>query len=105
MENYQHWAISAHDRYEQGTYVRRMSTSQQLLTSVQVARFVAQGFLRLDGVVPQKINERAIAALAEGLPAVSYGTPLVKAFAPDTFVHELLALPVVAGAVESLVGF
>ncbi|MFE0331997.1 phytanoyl-CoA dioxygenase family protein [Streptomyces sp. NPDC058960] len=81
-----------------------MSTSKQLLTSVQVARFVAQGFLRLDGVVPQEINERAIAALAEGLPEVSYGTPLDGAFAQDTFVHELLALPVVAGAVESLVG-
>ncbi|MGO4755279.1 phytanoyl-CoA dioxygenase, partial [Streptomyces sp. 2MCAF27] len=81
-----------------------MPTSKQLLTSVQVARFVAQGFLRLDGVVPQKINERAVATLTEGIPEVSYGTPLGEAFAQDTFVHELLALPVVAGAVESLVG-
>ncbi|MDX3845603.1 phytanoyl-CoA dioxygenase family protein [Streptomyces europaeiscabiei] len=81
-----------------------MSTSKQLLTSAQVASFVAQGFLRLDGVVPQEINERAVATLTEGLPDVPYGTPLSKAFAQDTFVHDLLALPVVAGAVESLVG-
>ncbi|MFJ8082819.1 phytanoyl-CoA dioxygenase family protein [Streptomyces sp. NPDC096205] len=81
-----------------------MPTSRHLLTSVQVARFVAQGFLRLEAVVPQEINERAVATLTEGLPAVAYGTPLGKAFPSDTFIHDLLALPVVAGAVESLVG-
>jgi hypothetical protein len=81
-----------------------MPTSKHLLTSVQVARFVAQGFLRLDGVVPRETNERAVAALAEGLPGVPYGTPLGEAFPPGTFVRELLDLPVVAGAVESLVG-
>ncbi|MHC5908303.1 phytanoyl-CoA dioxygenase family protein [Streptomyces sp. S6] len=81
-----------------------MSTSKQLLTSVQAARFVTQGFLRLDAVVPPEINERAVATLAEGLPGVPYGTPLSKAFAQDTFVRELLALPAVAGAIESLVG-
>lgn len=102
--NYQQWANSAHDPALEGPYVRRMSTSKHLLTSVQVARFVAQGFLRLDGVVPQEINERAVATLDEGLPQVPYGTPLSEAFAQDTFVRELLALPVVAGAVESLVG-
>lgn len=69
-----------------------------------MARFVSQGFLRLDAVVPQEINERAVTALAEGLPNLPYGIPLNEAFAPDTFVHQLLALPVVAGAVESLVG-
>ncbi|QNP68075.1 phytanoyl-CoA dioxygenase family protein [Streptomyces roseirectus] len=81
-----------------------MSTSKQLLTSVEMARFVARGFLRLDGVVPPEINERAVAALEQGLPGVPYGTPLAEAFAPDTFVHDLLAVPAVAGAVESLVG-
>jgi hypothetical protein len=81
-----------------------MPTSTQLLTSVEVARFVAQGFLRLDGVVPPEINERAIATLATGIPKVPYGTPLARAFAPDTFIHELLSLPAVAGAVQSLVG-
>ncbi|WP_338703314.1 phytanoyl-CoA dioxygenase family protein [Streptomyces sp. Q6] len=81
-----------------------MSTSKHLLTSVQMARFVAQGHLRLDGVVPQEINERALAALADGLPGVPYGTPLRTAFPEDAFMSELLALPAVAGTVESLVG-
>ncbi|MFC9926565.1 phytanoyl-CoA dioxygenase family protein [Streptomyces sp. NPDC127190] len=81
-----------------------MPTTKRLLTSVQVARFVAHGYVRLDAVVPPEINERALAALTEGLPPVPYGTPLAEAFAQDTFVHQLLALPAVAGAVESLVG-
>lgn len=81
-----------------------MSTTRQLLTSVQVARFVAQGFLRLEAVVPQELNDDAIAALAGRIPEVPYGTPLDTAFQEDTFVHRLLALPVVAGALESLVG-
>lgn len=100
----QQWTISAHDPDEHGPYVRRMPTSKHLLTSVQMARFVAQGFLRMDGVVPQEINERALATLAEGIPQVPYGAPLSGAFTRDTFIHGLLALPDVAGAVESLVG-
>jgi hypothetical protein len=81
-----------------------MSTTRQLLTSVQVARFVAQGFLRLDGVVPQELNEDAVAALSRRIPEVPYGTALATAFQEDTFIHRLLALPAVAGALESLVG-
>ncbi|MFI5675483.1 phytanoyl-CoA dioxygenase family protein [Streptomyces cellulosae] len=81
-----------------------MSTTPQLLTSVQTARFVAQGFLRLDGIVPGEINEKAIAALSAGMPGLPYGTPLSKAFAEGTFVRELFSLPLVSGAVQSLVG-
>ncbi|MEU4346034.1 phytanoyl-CoA dioxygenase family protein [Streptomyces sp. NPDC023838] len=81
-----------------------MPTTEELLTSVQVARFVAQGFLRLDAVVPQELNEEAMETLASGIPEVPYGTPLFKAFPEDTFIPRMLALPAVAGAVESLVG-
>ncbi|MFF3332830.1 phytanoyl-CoA dioxygenase family protein [Streptomyces sp. NPDC002888] len=81
-----------------------MPTTKQLLSSVQVARFVAQGYLCLDGIVPQETNQRAIEALASGMPAVPYGTPPAQAFPPGTFVHDLLSLPAVAGALESLVG-
>ncbi|MEU2284529.1 phytanoyl-CoA dioxygenase family protein [Streptomyces sp. NPDC013178] len=81
-----------------------MSTTKQLLTSVQVARFVVQGFLRLDGVVPQDLNDEAIATLSTGIPEVPYGTPMAKAFSEDSFIPRLLALPAVAGALESLVG-
>ncbi|MFD5592270.1 phytanoyl-CoA dioxygenase family protein [Streptomyces griseorubiginosus] len=81
-----------------------MSTTRQLLNSVQVARFVAHGFLRLDGIVPPEMNEEALEVLAAGLPSVPYGTPVPKAFPEGSFTRRLLELPAVAGALESLVG-
>ncbi|MFJ4538655.1 phytanoyl-CoA dioxygenase family protein [Streptomyces tibetensis] len=82
-----------------------MSTTKQLLSSVEVARFTAHGFLRLDGVVPREMNEEALGLFAAGtLPAVPYGTPVPAAFPEGSFSRRLLELPVVAGALESLVG-
>jgi hypothetical protein len=81
-----------------------MSTSKQLLTSVEMARFVAHGYLRMDAVVPPEMNERAMDVLAAGIPSVPYGTPLEEAYPQGSFAHELVSLPAVAGALESLVG-
>ncbi|MGW2518937.1 phytanoyl-CoA dioxygenase family protein [Streptomyces sp. NPDC001617] len=81
-----------------------MPTTRQLLSSAQVARFVAHGFLRLDGVVPREFNEEAPGVFAAGLPSVPYGTPVRKAFPEGSFARRLLELPAVAGALESLVG-
>jgi hypothetical protein len=69
--DHQQWTISAHDGAGFGPYVRRMSTSRQV-------------FLRLDGLVPEGISQRAVATMAEGLTQVSYGTPLDEAFTQDT---------------------
>ncbi|MEV3853782.1 phytanoyl-CoA dioxygenase family protein [Streptomyces sp. NPDC050095] len=79
-------------------------TSRQLLSSVQMARFVARGAVRLDAVVPPEMNAEALHVLAHGVPQVPYGTPLGQAFAPGSFVDRLLQLPQVAGALHSLVG-
>ncbi|MFJ4934999.1 phytanoyl-CoA dioxygenase family protein [Streptomyces pseudovenezuelae] len=81
-----------------------MSTTRQLLSSAQVARFTAHGFLRLDGIVPPEMNEEALAVFAAGLPSVPYGTPVPKAFPEGSFTRRLVELPAVAGALESLVG-
>ncbi|MFJ7629238.1 phytanoyl-CoA dioxygenase family protein [Streptomyces sp. NPDC097595] len=81
-----------------------MATTRNLLSTVQVARFVAQGFLRLDGIVPRELNEEAPDVFAAGLPTVPYGTPVQKAFPEGSFARRLLELPEVAGAVQSLVG-
>ncbi|MFI9833259.1 phytanoyl-CoA dioxygenase family protein [Streptomyces sp. NPDC051913] len=81
-----------------------MSTTPQLLSSVQVARFVAHGFLRLDGVVPGEMNEEALRVFTGDLPVVPYGTPVPKAFPEGSFARRLVELPAVAGALESLVG-
>jgi hypothetical protein len=77
---------------------------KHLLTSVQMARFVAHGSHRIDGVVPTEMNAEAIDVLRAGIPAVPYGTPLAETFANGSFAQRLVQLPEVAGAIHSLVG-
>ncbi|MGI5289551.1 phytanoyl-CoA dioxygenase family protein [Nonomuraea polychroma] len=75
-----------------------------LLTSAQVAGFVAAGYLRLDGVVPDELNDQAVGVLEAGIPPVPYGTPLDLAFPEGSFARRLVQVPAVAGALRSLVG-
>src|SRR4051794_19556435 len=75
-----------------------------LLTSVQMARFVAHGSLTLTGVVPEGLNAEAIGVLDAGVPAVPYGTLVGQAYPEGSFPRRLIELPVVAGALHSLVG-
>lgn len=77
---------------------------KHLLSSVEMAHFVSHGSLALESVVPDSLNERAIGVLDEGIPGYPYGTPLDEAFPKGSFVRELLDLPAIAGAVQSLVG-
>jgi hypothetical protein len=77
---------------------------KNLLTSVQMAHFVANGSLRMDAVVPDEMNQQAIAVLKAGVPAVPYGTPLSETFGDGSFVDRLVKLPEIAGAIHSLVG-
>jgi hypothetical protein len=77
---------------------------KNLLTSVQMAHFVAHGSLRMDAVVPDEMNQQAIEVLKAGIPAVPYGTPLSETFEDDSFVDRLVKLPEIAGAIHSLVG-
>ncbi|HXQ17705.1 MAG TPA: phytanoyl-CoA dioxygenase family protein [Caulobacteraceae bacterium] len=96
-----------------------------LLSSAQMASFVARGFLRFDGAVPDAINAQFMAEagevpeLAEGgkimavygdtlaasrIPEVAAGTPLAEAYAPGSAVSRMLDLPLVRGALRSLLG-
>ncbi|WP_116999262.1 phytanoyl-CoA dioxygenase family protein [Desertimonas flava] len=77
---------------------------KHLLTSVEMAHFVAWGFLRLDGVVPAEINTRAMAAFRDGLPQFAYGTAVHRTHPAGTAIGDLLRLPALAGAIQSLVG-
>ncbi|WP_326772712.1 phytanoyl-CoA dioxygenase family protein [Streptomyces sp. NBC_01445] len=84
-----------------------MSTTRQLpglLSSAQMARFVSHGFLRLDGIVPQEMNDEAPGVFDGPLPLVPFGTPAPKAFPEGTFARRLIELPAVSGALTSLVG-
>jgi Phytanoyl-CoA dioxygenase (PhyH) len=94
-----------------------------LLDSRQMARFVARGFLRFDGVVPTALNEQFLDEVGRppqpgdnvrtlyakllsgsGIPAVAAGTPLADAYPASSAIAQLLELPLVRGAIESLVG-
>ena len=96
-----------------------------LLGALDMARFVARGFLRFDGVVPVEINDQFLAEVGEAdypkpgakmrrtygellansqVPEVAAGTPLASAYRQGSAIAQLLALPVVRGAIQSLVG-
>jgi Phytanoyl-CoA dioxygenase (PhyH) len=77
---------------------------KHLLTSVEMAHFVSHGALIFPGVVPEELNAQAIGVLEAGIEHLPYGTPVEEAFPEGTFVHRLIKLPVVAGAIQSLVG-
>ena len=56
-----------------------------LLTTGQMATFVAQGFLRFDELIPQDINTAAMAEFDAGMPSHAAGTPLSECYpAPCT---------------------
>lgn len=99
-------------------------TEPLLLTSPQVATFVARGFLRFDAAAPADINAQFMAEAGEigpsdgsrtskilgvaleksRIPEVPAGTPLAEAYPPGSAVARLLDLPLVKGALRSLLG-
>lgn len=81
-----------------------MADSDVLLTSKQVAQFVAAGFLRFDGIVPAEVNAAALPEFEAGVPRPPAGTPLRDAYAAESTAARILRLPEIAGAVASLVG-
>jgi hypothetical protein len=102
-----------------------MSEQPILLDSLQMARFVARGFLRFDGVVPDEINRQFLAEVGEAaepepgrkvmrafgellgqaeIPEVAAGVPLAATYPQGSAIRRLLDLPLVKGAIQSLVG-
>lgn len=77
---------------------------EDLLTSVEMAHFVAYGAFRIDAIVPDEMNAKAIDVFKAGIPKVPYGTPVEEAFPEGSFARQLIELPKVAGAIYSLVG-
>ncbi|WP_293677000.1 phytanoyl-CoA dioxygenase family protein [uncultured Phenylobacterium sp.] len=96
-----------------------------LLDARTMAGFAARGFLRMDGAVPEEINAQFLAEVGEiagpepgrklrrtygevlaraAVPEVPAGTPLARAYPQGSAMARLLELPVVAGAIRSLVG-
>jgi hypothetical protein len=94
-----------------------------LLDALQMARFAARGFLMFDAVVPEEINAQFLAEAGEPpepgrkmkrtygellgraeLPEAMPGTPLSAVYPQGSAVNRLLDLPLVKGAIQSLVG-
>ena len=98
-----------------------MPAEDHRLTTLEVARFVAEGFLRFDALVPEDLNARVIDELerlsqikipqAVGIappddapPRPASGTLLSACYPPPSVLGEVLRLPAVQGIVRSLVG-
>lgn len=101
-----------------------MTDPLPLLSSTDMARFVARGFLRFDALVPEEINAAFLASLgsverrdderllqaygrliaSSDIPEIPAGVPLEGAFADGTPLARLFALPAVRGIIASLVG-
>ena len=97
--------------------------TMQRLSTAQMASFAARGFLRFDGIVPQHINQQFLDDIGEAspqpdsvaghygnimrssvVPLVEPGTRLTDAYPPGSALSQLLSVPEVAGAIDSLVG-
>jgi len=93
------------------------------LTTTQMAQFAAHGYLRLDAVVDDAINQQFLADIGDAspnpdnvfahygnimrnsvVPLVNPGTPLAHAYPQDSALAKLISHAHVAGAIESLVG-
>jgi hypothetical protein len=94
----------------------------RLLTTTEMARFAASGYLRFDAVVPEALNEAFLDEIghsdevtdigghyrrimtSSAIPLVNAGTPLANAYPQGSALARIMALPEVAGVVQSLVG-
>ena len=78
-----------------------MNTShiQPTLTDTEVLEFCKNGYLLLDGVVPEEINQKAVAFLDSD----TYYEP-TDILAEDWFIENVTLNPAAAGAIRSLLG-
>ena len=92
-----------------------MIDTLNLLTTSQVAEFVAKGCLRFDGLIDSDLNQEFLDLFAEDIgsddryvnrviPNCKPGTYVSQAFPQDHPLSKILAQPVVAGTLKSLMG-
>ena len=75
------------------------------LTTLEMARFAAEGALLFPALIDPALGEAYIAEARGGrLLAVPAGTPLGKAYPPSSAIHAFVQVPKVAAIIESLVG-
>jgi hypothetical protein len=76
-----------------------------LLTTSQMAEFVARGFLRFDEMVPDEINQAVMAEFDAGTTkSAPAGTPLSQCYPEPSAVGHMIRMPEMQGIIHSLVG-
>jgi hypothetical protein len=75
-----------------------------LLTSRQMATFVAKGYLRFDELIPADINEAAMREIDQDVKSAAAGTPLSQCYPPPSALGAMIRMPEVQGIIRSLVG-
>ena len=81
-----------------------MVDKRYLLTSVQMAQFLTDGFLRFDELVHEDLNRDVRAEMEQGIYEVEpMGQPF-SALWPDRAVGKVFRLPEIQGIIHSLVG-
>jgi hypothetical protein len=81
--------------------------NEHLLTSVQMANFVADGLLRWDELIPEEINREAMREIDEKLISHAYsmqGKPLEECWPESNGFGAMIRLPQVQAIIRSLVG-
>ena len=92
-----------------------MIDTLNLLTTSQMAEFAAKGCLRFDGLIGSDLNQEFLDLFAEDIgsddryvnrviPNCKPGTYVSQAFPQDHPLSKILAQPVVAGTLKSLMG-
>ena len=92
-----------------------MIDNLNLLTTSQMAEFAAKGCLRFDGLIDNDLNQEFLDLFAEDIgsddryvnrviPNCKPGTYVSQAFPQDHPLSKILAQPVVAGTLKSLMG-
>ena len=75
------------------------------LTTVEMARFAARGYLEFPAVIPPQIGEAYIEEVrSRTLPNVDAGTPLSRAYPAESALHAFVTHPRIVGIIQSLVG-
>ncbi len=82
-----------------------MIDKKYLLTTEQMASFVADGYLRFDKLIPDELNKAAHAEMETGVSVRGGGgTVLNDVWNDGSAVGKVFGLPEVQGIVQSLVG-
>lgn len=96
----------------------------KLLNSSEMATFAARGFLRMDEVVPEELNQQFLHDIGHideelistpqehysrvmstsAIPVVNAGVPFSDAYPETSALKKIVSLPKIAGAIKSLVG-